>query len=539
MIERIKYIIFCISVVLIIGSCARFGTPEGGPRDQSPPVIVSEGSEANYQTLFLKREFEFEFNEWIKLQNPTKEVVVSPPTNYPVKVSDKGKRVIFEFSEDEVLKENTTYQINFGSAIQDFTEGNIYENFIFVFSTGNVIDSLSVEGTVKDVLTQSGEEGVLVVLYDDLSDTCFTTSKPYYFTKTDAAGKFKLSNLRNDTFQMFALKDANVNYYYDLPAEKVGFLDSLLITSDSTNVGLEIELFDEEDDPRLISYKQAEKGLIKVNYFPLPFEYEVDFEKEDSLKTFTEELKDTLFIWHNKLGLDTSSIYIALEQRTDTIQNKKSKKSIADRLLALDKQQKKQMSILASDSLEITFNKGLDSIDRSLLSLADTTKALNLRDNAIHNRSVKFWFDSLKVNQNYKLELLPNAITDWFGKTNEDTLVFRVNVINSEKLGAINLNFLGAEGRKYVIDLILNDKTVQQFNIYDEETKELKNLNPGKYKLKIVEDANDDGRWSPGLIKSKRHSEKIRELPLEDVKPNWDFELDVNLKEIFYGIEGN
>ena len=335
MIESNRYTVFLILCICILASCARIGAPTGGPKDQTPPALQAEKSEANFQTNFSKRKFEFEFDEWIKLQNPIREVVVSPPTEYPVSVNERGKKIVFEFSENEVLKEDATYQINFGDAIKDFTEGNILKNFVFVFSTGDVIDSLSVKGKVKDVLTGAGEENILVVLYDDVSDTSFTTKKPFYFSKTDAEGNFELKNLRQDTFQIFALKDENVNYYYDLPREKVGFLDSLIITEELANQNIEIDLFDEEDPPRLVTYTQDKKGLIKANYSPMPQDFNVTFESNDTLKYFSEINKDTILIYHNVINSDSSLLFISYDDRIDTLKNKRSKTSFVSRALII------------------------------------------------------------------------------------------------------------------------------------------------------------------------------------------------------------
>ena len=134
-----------------------------------------------------------------------------------------------EFAEDEILKENATYQINFGNAVKDFSVGNIFENYVFVFSTGPVIDSLSVSGKVIDELTGEPVKDVLVMLYENLADSALILDKPFYFSKTTDDGSFQLNNLRADTFQLFGLKDENVSYTYDLPEERVAFYNKHII----------------------------------------------------------------------------------------------------------------------------------------------------------------------------------------------------------------------------------------------------------------------------------------------------------------------
>ena len=121
-----SYIIaLCLLIILAISACAVIERPKGGPKDEDPPLVVTGGETTpNRQTFFSDRKVVLEFNEWVQVNNPVKEIFISPPLNYPLQVSDRGKRVIMEFHEDEVLKENTTYQINMGESIRDLTEGN-------------------------------------------------------------------------------------------------------------------------------------------------------------------------------------------------------------------------------------------------------------------------------------------------------------------------------------------------------------------------------------------------------------------------------
>jgi len=261
--------VFSMLVAMIVAqSCAQFSTPKGGPPDETAPSMNLEESTPNKQTNFDQRKIELEFDEWIQLKNPTQEVLVSPPLSYPPKITSRGKKLVFEFNEEEVLKDSTTYQINFGKSIQDLTAGNPVENFIFLFSTGDEIDDLSIGGKVVDSATGKGLKDVVVLMYDDLSDTCFANNKPLYLTRTLEEGKFKLENLRSDTFQIFALKDENVSYTYDLPTEQVAYLDSFIVLKDTTLQSLELSMFDEEDDPLLVEARQRKRGLINLIYKP-------------------------------------------------------------------------------------------------------------------------------------------------------------------------------------------------------------------------------------------------------------------------------
>ncbi|MEL6922896.1 MAG: Ig-like domain-containing protein, partial [Bacteroidota bacterium] len=190
-------------VSILLSDCATPGNPDGGPRDEQPPQLDSLSSTPNYQTNFTKQRLEFTFDEWVKLNNPVKEVLVSPPFIKSLNLTIRKKTVRVEFPEDEELKENTTYTINFGDAIQDLTESNPVPDFRFVFSTGDEIDSLSINGSIKDAITGEPVPDVRVFLYYNQADSVVRTIKPYYFAKADKNGSFKIENLPAATFKAF------------------------------------------------------------------------------------------------------------------------------------------------------------------------------------------------------------------------------------------------------------------------------------------------------------------------------------------------
>ena len=218
-------ILFIITTLYF--SCAQQGSPSGGPRDEDPPLIL-ESAPSNYSTGFDAKKIQITFDEYIVLDNVNQELIVSPPMEEKPRVRLKGKSLIIEFEEE--LKDSTTYTFNFGSAIKDLHEGNILLNFEYVFSTGDVLDSLSVRGTLKYAIDlKVPDEPISIMLYDDLRDSVPLTEIPLYVGRSDDSGVFSVNNLKADTFKIFALKDGNYNLLYDLPTEEIAFLDSNLI----------------------------------------------------------------------------------------------------------------------------------------------------------------------------------------------------------------------------------------------------------------------------------------------------------------------
>ncbi len=220
--------VILIFPVLIISftHCAKMGAITGGPRDTEPPKVV-DSDPPNYSVNFKGSRIEVTFDEYITLDNVNQQLIVSPPLENRVDVILKNKTLLIELNNE--LKDSTTYTLNFGNAIKDNNEGNLLSNYEFVFSTGSSLDSLSVYGRLVDAFDlKPPKEPVSILLYDDLSDSAFLKHSPLYVGKTGEDGYFAMNNLKSDTFHIFALKDLNSNYRFDLPNEEIAFLDTAL-----------------------------------------------------------------------------------------------------------------------------------------------------------------------------------------------------------------------------------------------------------------------------------------------------------------------
>ncbi|HYX09603.1 MAG TPA: Ig-like domain-containing domain [Bacteroidales bacterium] len=224
--KRNKIIIPVLLFLYAAISCARIGTPTGGPKDVTPPKVVTSQPQ-NYSTNYSDKEISIEFNEFIQLKSVNQELVVSPPQKDKPVVVQKGKRLVIQLRSD--LRDSTTYTLNFGNAITDYNEGNPLPGYEFVFSTGPVLDSLSIKGRVLKAFDLTPDkDGELVMLYKNLNDSAPHTMVPAYITKTDEKGYFSINNIPEGKYRLFALKDVNANMMYDLPNEQVAFADSVI-----------------------------------------------------------------------------------------------------------------------------------------------------------------------------------------------------------------------------------------------------------------------------------------------------------------------
>ena len=211
-----------LAVVLVVCcfSCARMGSPDGGWYDDTPPYVVGSTPQDKGTGVTGKR-IAIYFNEYIKLENAQEKVIISPPQLEMPDIKDGGKRIVVNLKDS--LKENTTYTIDFSDAISDNNEGNPMGNYTFSFSTGAEIDTMEVSGYVLDAQNLEPIKGILVGLYDDLSDTIFKQKPMVRISRTDGRGHFVIKGVAAGTYRAYALQDADGDFVYNQKSEMVAF----------------------------------------------------------------------------------------------------------------------------------------------------------------------------------------------------------------------------------------------------------------------------------------------------------------------------
>ncbi len=208
-----------IAISVLVVSCANRGSgPQGGPKDEVPPVMLecAPQERATNVDRLLKKGIKMEFNENMAIKDAYKNVLISPPSKNKPIVKAQNKNVITTF--DDTLKENTTYTIYYGDALTDNNEGNPIRNYTYVFSTGPELDSLYIDGYVIDAHTLAPAVDIIAGIYPDAVDTTFTTTPFYRVAKTDSTGYFRIQNIPDKEYTLFALKDAGGDWYYSQKA---------------------------------------------------------------------------------------------------------------------------------------------------------------------------------------------------------------------------------------------------------------------------------------------------------------------------------
>lgn len=516
---------------MLLASCARPANPNGGPADEDPPIMLAEGSTPNYQTRFSDREIVLEFNEFISLSNASQQIVISPPFIDYLKYTVRGKRLIIEFPENEELREEATYQINFGESIKDFTAGNVLENFTFVFSTGDIIDSLSLSGYVFDAASSEPAAETLVMLYDNLSDTAFQTEKPFYFAKTDETGRFQIKNIKSDTFNVYGLLDGNLSLTYDQQTESVAFLDSSIILPDTSLQSINLFLFDEREVPivQSLEQKKKEKAVLRFSEEPRGMLVEPD---DGSLVVLEYELEaDSCVIWY-ETERDSFDFFASWEGTVDTFKIKNiEKKKKASRLVC--KNCASVFNLFPDDTLALEFNKPIASVELTNYIQVDSLDQYFAELAGFDGRFVKLTGKVVDTGQ-YELTLLPGFVEDVFGGTIDSTFV-DMDGMSDNILGNIKITIQNIDTSSYYIYELLDNKDaiIDRRHMKVDSVLMFEKIPGGQYFLKITQDLDGNGYWDSGNMEQKLLSEKIRSFQLEVLRQGWDLETSINIVNEF------
>ncbi|MBO4431745.1 MAG: Ig-like domain-containing protein [Bacteroidaceae bacterium] len=221
------------------------GSPDGGPYDETPPKVVHTSPKFGATNEKNVKRITIEFDEIVKVDNPSERVVISPPQIQQPEIEANGRRITVTLLDS--LKPDMTYTIDFADAIVDNNEGNPYGDYAFTFSTGERVDTFQMSGHVLTAENLEPIKGMLVGLYKigegeegdsimELPDSVFRTKPFERISRTDSRGHFVVKGLSPGQYRAFALKDLNQNYVYDQRAEMVAFSERILSTSSRPDI---------------------------------------------------------------------------------------------------------------------------------------------------------------------------------------------------------------------------------------------------------------------------------------------------------------
>ncbi len=560
------FILFCLAISVFY-SCANPIRPEGGPRDKQAPGVDSTRSTPFSSTNFNDGKIIIHFDEWVQLNEPQKQIVISPPPEKFPEVRIKKKSVVLEFQED--LRPNTTYTVNFGEAVEDLTEKNKAKDLRFVFSTGDFIDSLEVKGSVVNAFSGQPQEDILVMLYEGKEDSVIYKEKPFYFARTKGSGSFKIENLKAGTYKILALKDENFNYKFDLPNEQIAFVEKDIIVADSFVNNLKFLLFEEEKELELKNADAVQYGFVKFEFNQQPrkvrlqhitdqqdFKNYAEIEGDSVLYWFdmTSETEKQQFALYNTKGLkDTVSLKIPTKEAF--LEKKPKLKPMlrtsdqgtvrlgGDAGKAQEKYEAaiataKRQDIPPGKPAEIRFNYPLYKVDGAqILLFEDSIKRQVVPgfDVKKEDRRTLLLDYEWKEDMKYELLIPAEALTDIYGLTN-DSLKLPYHINKTGDYSTLDLTVDSLENDKnYLIELLdSKDNIIKNFAVSKGETftYSFPMLLPANYAVRIIEDNNKNGKWDSGNYLEKRQPEKVYIKSITGLRPDWDVETIVNLKDI-------
>lgn len=509
-----------------MGSCAKRGTITGGLKDTLAPVLRSSLPK-NGSVNFNGKEIKLYFNEYVKLKNVGKQLIVSPPMSKTPDVLpyNASKFITIKLRED--LLPNTTYSFNFGQSIEDNNEGNVLPQFKYVFSTGSYIDSLALNATFKDALEKKMPNFVSILLYEvneKYNDSTIFKESPRYITNSlDSLKLLKLENLKQGKYRLIALKDVNKNNKFDPKQDEIGFIKDFITLPNDTLY--QLELFKEKLPFKVLKPSQASGNRAVIGYEgnekDVKFEIKkagevIDFKvtklpKKDSLQIWFKPIKnDSIVISASKEKYNASFVLKLKEQKNDSLGFSAERagnlpfreKFTVNSSVPLVKIDDSKIKLINKDSTAVKFKTNYDEWKQQLV----------------------FDFDRQPL-EKYSITVLPGALTDYYERSN-DSLKYSFSTENTSDYGNLRVKLKNLKRFPVIVELTDKDGKILATAYSEKESIIFFDLvEPNKFTLRVIYDDNKNKIWDSGNYLQKLQSEEVIYYPEEiDVRANWDRE---------------
>ncbi|MEN9960408.1 MAG: hypothetical protein RL045_659 [Bacteroidota bacterium] len=501
--------------LVFLQSCAQMASPPGGKKDTLAPVVISS-IPLNKSKNFKGKKIELNFNEYVTVKGLNQELLITPSvSNYETRIRPTGLTLVL----DSALKENTTYTFNFRNAIEDVAERNKGKNIKLVFSTSTTIDSLKIEGRVKQLLTNKKADNITVGLYPYTDSLTIDKAKPYYFVRTDTSGRYALENLAAGKYYMAAFEDANNNLLYNSAKESVDFItepfidlhknetrdfkialqnqDALKLTKTTSTAKTILYEFSRGIKAADLRFSSPEKPLYQIENDRNLRIYAGNLTKADTLR-IEAELQDSVG--------RTSSLKLKAKFR----ELAKKEKAI-NTPLNFDVFPKLGSPIVATDSIVLLFPKPvLQWVSRKIHVLTENEDDLTFPDEA-------FSWNKFQNVLTLKSAFLPNREkftlslekTAFVGPEADSTNEYKqvIKRLDPEETGTIEGGF--RKPGHYIYQLLKGEKLEKAYEQVSSGTCSFQNVEPGIYTLRAIVDTNENGQWDIGNYKTKTKSEEV------------------------------
>ena len=575
-VKQLRLLLMMVAAAVMV-ACANMGRPEGGPRDELPPVYV-RSNPAMGQLNFNGNKITVDFDENIQLDDAMNKIVVSPAQRNTPAISSNGRRVTIELRD--TIMPNTTYTIDFADAVKDLNEGNVLDGFAMDFATGDTIDTLRISGMVFEARTLEPAQGMLVGVYSNTSDTAISTLPFERITKTNQLGQFTLRNLKAGSYRVYALNDINRDYHWDR-SEDVAFYDvtisptseptvvtdtltrstgerDSLVTRNATRFlpdDLLLTWFNEGYTSQYLKdYKRPERNKITFQFGAksdtLPILRLLNTHRAgDEISTWStldaSPTLDTLTYWISDTSLvSLDSITIeATYLRTDTLDNltwgtdtlkfnmrpekkkKEKKKKNDEEEDSIPPVPHMELRISSGNSQDL--HKGLTLTAGTPIQRFDTTAVkLEIQVDTLWYNIVPPSFSRpeplhpMVFTAPYKWEegskyrlTIDSAAVVDIYGLDNVQLVHEFTTKKSEDYSAISFNVSGLDGRKGIVEVLSSSDKPVAAAPVNGSLATIQYLSPGTYYARLFIDANDDGEWTTGSIADSIQPEEVYYYP--------------------------
>lgn len=570
---------------LLFYSCANRGMgPQGGPKDETPPKVLKE-KPLNGSLNVEPKQIVVEFDEYIQLDKVSDNVLVSPPQQRPPEVKAVGKKLQVNFAEP--LLDSTTYTIDFGAAICDNNEKNVFEGYSFSFSTGDVIDTMQISGLVLNAEDLNPISGVIIGVHTDTADSALTTMPFTRIARTDSEGFFSIKNLKHGTYRLHGLQDVSKDYLYQ-PGEGLVIYDSLLtpvchqewltdtLWTDSLTVDTvtqQLTTVYEPDNLLLFFFREDKQRHYFVralreqpHYFTLYFAAPQD--SLPQLQPIGDDwmqyaicqpnlTNDTIVYWlvdSAAIKMDTiafemtylksDSVY-QLQPQTDTVRAIYRAPRISEKARRQMERNKKTPRVAISTNgkspfeiytpLQLNTATPLTEIDRTKISLYQEIDSLKkpLSFSLVPTDSASMHYEisyPWEAESTYGIAIDSAALTDVYGSVNEVfTASFKIRSLDEYSTLVINVEPFTPQAMIQILDE--KDQVVRTLPALEGGTK-FQYLSPKSYYVRMFIDYDGNGVWTTGDFLLHRHPEPVYYFHSKlTLRANWDFEETIRYLE--------
>lgn len=575
----IKYLLYLFSLITfyqLFTSCANVTPPSGGPRDTIAPIIVKTIPK-NKSINYTGKSIIMEYDERIKTAKIKDQLIITPliESDYEYTINKNIIKLLFE----ETFQDSITYTLNFRESIQDITEGNPTKDNKFTFSTGSFIDSMSIEGYVKELLTYDTIKNIVIGLYKAEDTITIFNGSPYYFTELDDEGKYLIENIKNGKYLLFAFLDENKNLTLETNSEAYGFVqDTILLDSGIVSKNIDLIRLDLTEFKLMTALPSGKYFDINFNKYITQYNIHT-IQSEHKLYTNLAKENKSIRFYNNFNDIDSLQVYFSvfdsLETKiTDTLyvrfvesRRKKmdfnikiypEKDASIEKLLVVKVEFNKPILTVNSDSIYIQYDTTIianihDSIfewnkQRDFFSFkididkskADTILNRRMKRNQLIKDSVKTVEKEAQVKKQISkskkedIQRINSGLQLYFGQGSfysadldtSRTMKYNYKFIIPEYNGIQELN-IQTEYENFTLQLLKENFEIVN-EIKNKKSILLKNIKPGKYKIRVLIDANNDGKWSPGNMLKQIEPEPVYMYPdLIIIRADWRTTLDL------------